>query len=130
MKRQVDTLIIGTAFGDDVDAKEDKDINPLQFWRVQSQKRPQESTKEHTLLKLLEKQRCYLYSACLFTLLCCTGQYPNLFASLSPRIALPDQLHAVRSAPPFYSTDSGSSSISGMFPSFSTSNSLAKSSGS
>src|SRR5437588_7316429 len=84
----------------------------------------------HTLLKLLETQMCYLYSACLFTLLCCTGQYPNLFASLSPRIALPDQLHTVRSAPSFYSTDSGSSSISGMFPSFSTSNSLAKSSGS
>ena len=53
MKKQVDTLIIGTAFGDDVDAKEDKDINPLQFCRVQSQKRPQESTKEHTLLRLL-----------------------------------------------------------------------------
>jgi hypothetical protein len=31
MKKQVDTLIIGTAFGDDVDAKEDKDINPLQL---------------------------------------------------------------------------------------------------
>ena len=44
MKRQVDTLIIGTAFGDDVDANEDKDINPLQFWRVPGQKRPQEST--------------------------------------------------------------------------------------
>jgi hypothetical protein len=40
MKKQIDTLTIGTAFGDDVDAKEDKDINPLQFWRVQSQKRP------------------------------------------------------------------------------------------
>ncbi len=53
MKRQVDTLIIGTAFGDDVDAKEDKDINPLQFWLVQSQKRPQESTKGHTLWRLL-----------------------------------------------------------------------------
>ena len=53
MKKQVDTLIIGTAFGADVDAKEDKDINQLQFWRVQSQKRLQESTKEHTLLRLL-----------------------------------------------------------------------------
>ena len=31
MKKQVDTLIIGTAFGDDVDAKEDKDINPYSF---------------------------------------------------------------------------------------------------
>ena len=31
MKKQVDTLIIGIAFGHDVDAKEDKDINPLQF---------------------------------------------------------------------------------------------------
>ena len=29
MKKQVDTLIIGAAFGDDVDAKEVKDINPL-----------------------------------------------------------------------------------------------------
>jgi hypothetical protein len=53
MKKQVDTLIIGTAFGDDVYAKEDKDINPLQFWWVQSQKRLQESTKKHTLLRLL-----------------------------------------------------------------------------
>ena len=53
MKKQIDTLIIETAFGDDVDAKEDKDINPLQLWRVQSQKRLQESTKEHTLLRLL-----------------------------------------------------------------------------
>ena len=34
MKKQIDTLIIGTAFGDDVYAKEDKDINPLQFCRV------------------------------------------------------------------------------------------------
>jgi hypothetical protein len=53
MKKQVDTLIIGTAFGDDVDAKEDKDINTLQLCRVQSQKRLQESTKDHTLLRLL-----------------------------------------------------------------------------
>ncbi len=30
-KKQFDTLTIGTAFGDDVDAKEDKDINPLQL---------------------------------------------------------------------------------------------------
>jgi len=43
-EKQFDTLTIGTAFGDDVDAKEDKDINTLQFCRVQSQKRLQEST--------------------------------------------------------------------------------------
>ena len=43
-KKQFETLTIGTAFGDDVDAKEDIDINPLQFCRVQSQKRLQEST--------------------------------------------------------------------------------------
>jgi len=44
MKRQVDTLIIGTAFGDDVDANEDKDINPF---TVLAGPRPKKTSREY-----------------------------------------------------------------------------------